>query len=355
MSTLPKHSNIIGAPKKNTNLEMFLQPCKDEKTYYRVRLLAFGSKSGRDDPHITRFVHSGWRKDPKTGNKRLVRVVCSAHTPWVETEGNKYSSCKICNYVNQQWSIYNESGKTDVTARMHAGSAGRKFEAIVPVYVRIDPNYEKNNGKFKVIIFNDKDKYMEFRKIIDNKLREVQVFNGGKAVDCLIHVARHEIPKKNGGTFYMNVIDKIKFSTEPKEIPAINSKSIESSFPFDDTYYVSSDEEEIEDFYNKFCAISNDDIPEDDDIPVYKSDMAPAAKTVKIPENTAVQASKPEATASNDISNDELNDIINEPADDSLQTDPDEEGLSAPAEESKPEAEESSSASDDDILKELGF
>jgi hypothetical protein len=360
MSTLPKHSNIIGAPKKNTNLEMFLQPCKDEggkKTYYRVRLLAFGSKTGRDDPHITRFVHTGWQKDPKTGKNRMMKVVCPSHTPWVEVEGNKSSSCKICNYVNQQWSIYNESGKTDTTARSHASSAGRKFEAVVPVYVKNDPNYEKNNGKFKVIIFNDKDQYMKFRTLIDNKVREVPVFNGGAAVDCLIHVSRETLEKKNGGTFYRNVIDKITFSTEPKEIPAINSKNIDSSFPFDATYYCASDNEEIIDFYNKFCAISNDDIPEDDDIPVYKSDSSSSTTSFKIPANEEVKAS-----STDDISTDDINDLIDDssstkkPEDTSLAADPDDEGLDvdeAPAASAK--SGPSPKSSDDDILAELGF
>lgn len=358
MSTLPKHSNIIGAPKKNTNLEMFLQPCKDidgKKTYYSVRLLAFGSKSGRDDPHITRFVHTGWQNDPKTGKPRMVKVVCPAHTPWVETDGNKSSSCKICNYVNQQWSIYNESGKTDVTARTHASTAGRRFEAVVPVYVKNDPNYEKNNGKFKVIIFTDKDQYMNFRELIDKKVREVPVFNGGKAVNCLIHVSREELPKKSGGTFSRNVIDKITFSTEPKEIPAINSKNIDASFPFDATYYCPSDEEEINDFYTKFCAVSNDDIPEDDDIPVYKSDTYSKPASVKIPENPAAEANAP----SNDISTDDINSIIDDtPAEDkdtSLESDPDEEGLAPEPQAEKTEEKPAAPSSDDDLLAELGF
>ena len=105
ISSFPKHSKTIGAPKKNTNLEMFLQPCKDDRTYYRVRLLGIGSKVGRDDPHIVRAIHKAWVTDPKTGKKHLEKVVCSKGTPWIETEGPKASSCKICNFVGQQWSI----------------------------------------------------------------------------------------------------------------------------------------------------------------------------------------------------------------------------------------------------------
>ena len=68
MSTLPKHSKSAGMNKNNKNLVLSLKPCADEKTYYRFRLLAFnGINSDRDDPHICRFVHQVWGKDPEKG------------------------------------------------------------------------------------------------------------------------------------------------------------------------------------------------------------------------------------------------------------------------------------------------
>lgn len=349
MSTLPKHSNIIGAPKRNPNLELFLQPCKDKDTYYRVRLLAFSSskKNDRDDPHITRFVHQNWTTDPKTGKKRLEKIVCSAHTPWVNVEGNKASSCKVCNYVGQQWSIYNESGKTDVEARTKAGTLGKRFEAIIPVYVKNDPNYEKNNGKFKVIIMTDKEEYMNFRKQIDAKLREVQVFNGANAADCLIHVSSMEMTGKNGKTYKRTGIDRIAFSTKPSDIPAINSKNIDG-FAFDDTYYTSSDEEEVNEFYSKYCAIANDDIPDSDDIPVYTTSTVKTANKIEMPSNDT-------SSNNNDVSDTELDDLIDDSSnsgDDPLKSDPDEIGLDdLPKSNAKEEGVDDS----DDLLKDLGF
>ena len=349
ISSFPKHSKTIGAPKKNTNLEMFLQPCKDDRTYYRVRLLGIGSKVGRDDPHIVRAIHKAWVTDPKTGKKHLEKVVCTKGTPWIETEGPKASSCKICNFVGQQWSIYRESGKTDVAARQKAGSCGTSYEAIVPVYVRNDPNYEKNNGKFKVIIFNDKDLYTKFRNIADAKCREVPIFNGGKAVDCLLHVSQTIEEGKNGKQYKKTVIDKIKFSTEPYEIPAINSQSVDG-FPFDETYFTSPDEDDVDAFYNKFCAISNNDIPEDDDIPVYKTDAVEAqTKKTVVPTNDV----PPE---NDDISDDDIDSLVDGSASkndsNALASDPDEEGLGVP--ETKTE-NKSDDIDSDDILKELGI
>lgn len=355
MKSLSNYSASVGIVKRNPNLEMFLQPCKDENTYYRVRLIGFEPSSGnRTDPHIVRHVHKMWATDQKTGKKHLEKIVCTRHTPWVETEGPKASSCKICNYVNQQWAIYNESGKTDVEARTNASKLGSNYEAIVPVYVKNDPNYERNNGKLKVIIFTDKEKYESFRKAIQKKEKEVACFNGDKAVDVLIHVGVDEITTKAGKIYKNPVIDKIKFSTNPYEIPSINSKLIDS-FPYDSTYYSTPDQEDVDEFYNKYCAVSNDDIPEDDVIEVYKSDeTSKKSEPEKVPTNDI-------PNDSDDISNDDIDELVTDSSsnknDVSLKNDPDDEGLdagiaSAPKVEEKPNKNDDI---DDDFLKELGL
>lgn len=345
ISSFSKHSHTIGTTKRPASLEMFLQPCKDDKTYYRVRLLGFGSKVGRDDPHIVRYVHTAWETDKETGKKRLNKILCTRNTPWVETEGPKASSCKICNFAGQQWSIYRESGKTDTVARQKASSCGSSYEAVIPVYVRNDPNYEKNNGKFKVIIINDKAFYEKFRKIADAKNHEVPIFNGGKAVDCLLHVSRIEEQSKNGKTYKKNVIDKIKFSTEPREIPAINSQSIDG-FPFDETYFSYPDEDDIEEFYNKFCAIRNDDIPDDDDIPVYTADTKTPPKKIEVPSNDAAETSD---DVSDDVSDDELDELVSDKPKDKTDEPPeDDDGVA-----SNPMPMDD--VDSEDILKELGI
>ena len=259
--------------------ELFLRECKDNKTYYRVRLLGFSSKIGRDDPHITRYVHTAWETDPSTGKKRLTKVVCPT-TPWVNIEGNKESSCKICNYSNQQFSIYSDSGKSDKNACRKAYAAKKTFEAIIPVYVITDPNYDKNAGKFKVIIMNDPKEFAAFREKITAQQRIANPFNGNNAVDCVIHVSA----ETNENGYKRHFIDKIKFTTEPYDLPAINSQNIDA-FPFDDTFFVSPDPEEIDEFYDKHCAMSNNDIPDDDDIPVYSAKSTIQSPSFKMPIN----------------------------------------------------------------------
>ena len=345
MNSLSRSPEIIGAPRPNKNLEMFLKPNK-EGEFYRVRLLAFNSKDGRRvDPHVTRIVHSAWETDPTTGKKHLIRVVCPTKTPWVEVDGNKKTACKVCSYVNQQWAIYNESGKTDKNASANASRLRSNYEAIVPVYVVNDPNYDKNNGKCKVIIFDDKERYLAFRKKIEAQLRVNKVFNGEQAVDCLLYVGIEDIPRANGTTFSKTVVTNVKFSTKPKDLPAITSKLIDS-FPFDETYFTETSPEDMDEFYKKFCAIANDDIPEDDDIPVYKPVTKPIPK-VEVPVNPAV--------VQDDIADNDVDDLLGESSnsnENDLAKDPDEEGLDA----SEPTmSKKQDDVSGEDILAELGL
>ncbi len=71
------------------------------------------------------------------------------------------------------------------------------------------------------------------------------------------------------------MIDKVVFTTKPYDIDAITKEAIEAGadgpmgFDFDDEFYTTSTPEEIDAFYRRHCTISNDDIPEEDDIPVY--------------------------------------------------------------------------------------
>ena len=51
MSTLPKHSKSNGGKQKS--LVMTLKPCPDEKSYYRVRLLAFAPPPGSMNTCLT--------------------------------------------------------------------------------------------------------------------------------------------------------------------------------------------------------------------------------------------------------------------------------------------------------------
>ena len=346
MTSLSTYSPSVGIVKRNPNLEMFLQPCKDEKTYYRLRLIGPPSNVGRTDPHIVRHVHKIWITDPATGKKRLEKLTCVANTPWIETEGPKKSSCKICAYAAHQWAIYNESSKSDPEARIKASRFSSYYEAIVPVYVKNDPNYERNNGKLRVIVFDNKKFYEGFRTILRNKLKDVNIFNGTKGVDLLLHVGVNEVSAKNGKVYRNPVVDKIKFSTDPYEIPAINEKLIES-FPYDETYYTKPDQEEIDAFYDKYCVVVNDDIPEDDEIPVYSTDKKLAASAEKIPTNDV---------PSDDISDADIDEVVNstnDASDDPLASDPDNEGLDV-----KPIANESASSTDideKDILADLGI
>ena len=185
--------------------------------------------------------------------------------------GDRYD-CPICKFANQQYSALKQSNWKDADARKKNKEFGRKFQAIIPVYVVNDPNYEGNNGKIRVVIFSDKKFYDEFVKKIEKQLLKANCFNGVNAVDCCLHVSLNEEiineGQPNQWTLKTRVIDQIAFST-PYNLPAITKEAIDA-FPFDDSYYVGSTSDDLKAFYTKYIKVSNDDIiEEDEDVQVY--------------------------------------------------------------------------------------
>lgn len=281
MTSLPKHSKSNGGGKKR-NLYLSLKPCADEKTYYRVRLLAFSSEStDRDDPFIERFIHQKWGVNAEKGYPVLEDEIVCPVTPHVHVEGNKYDSCKICNLANKYFVTFKESGWKDKEANKKNKEFGRKYQAIIPVYVVDNPNFDGDNGKFKVLIFNDKKFYQNFRSQIEKASQKNCVFNGSNAVDCCIHVTEEQTlvneGKPNQYVWKHKVIDKIVFTNKPYDIPSINRETL-NAMGFDDEYYTTSTQAEIDAFYKKYCTISNDDIPEDDEVQVYDSPVSTSVK-----------------------------------------------------------------------------
>lgn len=314
LSTLPKKSKTAGTNTKRS-LVLSLRPCPDtetEKTWYRFRLLNFSSKtSDRDHPFIQRYIHQVWGVNDKNNREIKDEVVCPV-TKWVEWEGNRYETCPMCKYAGQQYNTLRESNWKDSDAKRKNRDFSRKFQAIIPVYVVSDPNYEGNNGKFKVIIFNDKKFYDEFIKKIEKQLLKVNCFNGVNAVDTCMHVENQTIVVNEGQPNQYNwtqkVIDKICFS-KPYNLPAITKEAVDE-FPFDETYYVSSTKEEIKSFYNKYIKVSNDDIIEDDEdseIQVYNT---PSERQVS--KTNTIKQNKFENTEIESNDDEDLNDDISE-------------------------------------------
>ena len=322
MSVLPKKAKSIGSKKRSP--VMTLKPCADDHTYYRVRLLAFSptkaSGSDRDYPFISRFVHQHWSKNLEKGYPVLDDEIVCPVTPYVHVEGNRYDACKICTLANKYFITFKESGWKDKEANRKNKEFGRKFQYIVPVYCVNNPNWEGDNGKFRVIIFNDKKFADEFRKKVEKASQAACVFNGQNAVDCCLHV-KEEVETVNAGqpnerSFKKRVIDKIVFSNKPYDIPVISKETIEAGadgpmgFDFDDEFYTTSTPEEIDAFYRKYCTISNDDIPTDDDIPVFEQPKQAAAAPAVDVSNAKVEV------PADDISMAEIDDLTKDPEND---------------------------------------
>lgn len=370
LSTLPKKSKTQGTNKRR-NLSLGLRSCPDkdgQTSWYRVRLLNFSSKTcNRDFPFIARYVHQKWGVSEKGFPTVLDEVVCPV-TKFVDWEGDRYD-CPICKYAQQQYSALRESNWKDADARKKNREWSRKFQGIVPVYVVDDPNYEGNNGKFRVLIFNNKapskkdiesptfnkyNYYDEFVKIVEKQLLKANCFNGVNAVDCCIHVSMVKHVNNEGQPneyrWESKEIDKITFLKAEKayDIPQITREAVDA-FPFDDEYYVSSTIDELRAFYDKYikvAAVSSADIDDsDDEVRVYDAPKAEAvAKTNAVKTDSVLEnAETPALTANNDVSTDELDDILGETEEKT------ESKIPAPV-QMKTEAEKLDEESVDDLL-----
>ena len=275
MSELPRHSSSIEQPKQQM-LYLPIQP-SNEKEYYRFRLLWFksSSKNDRDYPFIERYMHMHFAKDEDGKWKIESQVVCPV-TEFVKKkwDGNPYADCPICNFSNHNYLAYKESGFKDKESNRKKNEFSRKFEACIPVYVVSDPNYDGNQGKFKVIKFTDKEDYKKFKDLVSKMSHENLVFNGKNAVDFYIRMETVtetlRAGQPNEYVWKHNVIAKMGFTNKPYDIPAINKENIDK-FEFDDQFYVSSTKEELKEFYDTYCRkMNNDDIPEDEDIKIFK-------------------------------------------------------------------------------------
>ena len=269
MTELPRISKSGETPKK-PNLAIYVKPTPP-KEYYRFRLLAFKSaKSDRDYPFITRFLHTVW-KEGEDGKRHSESIVCPV-TPFVKTKwnGDPMNDCPICRFANANFGAWKASGWKDKESAKKNREFGRKFEALIPVYVVNDPIYPTNNGHFKVFSFSDKDQYKEFVNLVQETQQKAMVFNGKNAVDFFIRFDVKEEVKNEGQPneyrWKRTVIDRMGFTKPEKayDIPAITKEAIDQ-FPFDETYYVANTMSELEDFYNRNVKVSNDDIPDEDE------------------------------------------------------------------------------------------
>lgn len=326
LNTLPKKSKSAGTDKKKS-LVLSMKPCPEingQKTYYVFRLLNFaGQGTDRDYPFIERFVHTKWGKNDKGQPIIEDEVICPV-TKWVDWEGNRYNDCPICRYANQQFLTLKESNWKDADARAKNREFGRKYQAIVPVYVVNDPNYEGNKGKFKVIIFNDKKVYDGFVKKVEAQLLKHNCFNGVDAADCYIHMA--EVPEvRNEGQpneyVYKNkVIDKIRFALDEKtkNIDKITKQAIDEQFPFDATYYISSTKAELEAFHKKYTSFSYAQFDDDDDEETVTVFDAPKTEPIVKKTNEVVETPVVNKNVeTSDINDDELDDLISGDSDES--------------------------------------
>jgi len=167
--------------------------------------------------------------------------------------------------------------------------------------------------------------YDDFVKRVEKQLLKANCFNGGKAVDCLMHISMVEHVNNEGQPnefrWKQKEIDNICFLKAEKayELPAITRESIDA-FPFDDEYYTPTTMEDLKEFYNSCIkvSLSSDDIDSDDDeVKVYDAPAQDKVKKTNAVTESAVSNDEPAAVGADDV---EIDDLL---------TDPDEKGLEA--------------------------
>lgn len=268
ITELPTHSQNGETPRK-PNIMVYIKPTPP-KEYYRFRLLGFKSvKFDRDFPTITRFLHTVWIEG-EDGKRHTESVICPV-TPFVKKKwkGDPMQDCPICKFANANFAAWKQSNWKDKESAKKNREFGRKFEALIPVYVVNDPIYPQNNGHFKVFSFTDKKQYEKFLELVKEKSQEATVFNGKNALDFYM---RYEMTEEvlhkgqpNEFVWKHSVLKQMGFTNKPYDIPQITKEAIDQ-FPFDETFYVGSTLSELQDFYNRHVKVSNDDIPDEDEI-----------------------------------------------------------------------------------------
>lgn len=340
MTEWPKNSKSAEIEKK-PNLMLYIKPTPP-KEYYRFRLLGFKSpKSDRDAPVITRFVHTVWTEG-EDGKRRSETVVCPM-SPFVKKswKGDPANDCPICKFANANYGMWKKSDYKDKESGKKTREFGRKFEALIPIYVVNDPIYPQNNGHFRVFSLTDKDQYKKFMELAQSKSLKTSIFNGKNALDFLIRFETveeilHE-GKPNQYVWKHSVLKQMGFTNKPYDIPQITKEAIDA-FPFDDTFYVGSTMSELQDFYNRYIKVSNDDVPEElEDINI----SAPKQET-KASINNAIQNEVNELPFDDESSlslseDNEVEDLLKE---DKVEENPKEE-VKSPVKEDKSEILES--------------
>ena len=295
---------------KKPNLMLYIKPTPP-KEYYRFRLLAFKSpKSDRDSPVIVRYVHTVW-VEGEDGKRHSESIVCPV-SPFVKKnwKGNPMEDCPICKFANANFGAWKVSKWGDRESGKKFREFGRKFEALIPVYVVNDPIYPQNNGHFRVFSLTDKEQYKKFKEMVQSKSHEASVFNGKNALDFYIRFETVEetlhAGQPNEYIWKHSVLKQMGFTNKAYDIPQITKEAVDE-FPFDAEFYAGSTMSELEDFYNRHIKVSNDDIPEEDE-EINIATIQPQKKSSSVKNQESNNIIKQTDSFSESSFNDELDD-----------------------------------------------
>ena len=372
---------------KRPPITLFLKPNdpNNENEKYRFRILNFRSptKNDRSTSFITRYVHNHWTTNDE-GKKIVDETVVCPMTQYVDSKNDPSlgfedvyrelklkdkkatidNVCPVCKHGAEAWNVAKASGYKDKVSMQRINDLKRQFQGIVPVYVIKDPVNEKNNGRFKCIVFSNQDEFKQFTSLVNMEYAKIQSAraSGGQAYDWCngtnavdFYLRMDNVPevvnqgKPNERVIQRRKITKMAFGSKAYDLvddngnPIITKEAIDN-FEFDDQFYVKSTFSELSEFYKKNFSVVSKNIPtEEDDVFGNTSTVtaAPAPK-VKIPQNPNSKVQVPVESA-----------LVNDP----LVDDPDDIPFSGNTpEDDKPNVPIKADNQDiDDLMKQLDF
>lgn len=317
-------------------ISLFIKPNKDNEMY-RFRLLWYkqSSKNDRNTPYFAQMIHDHWGKTDKGVNIVDDTVVCPA-TKYVhydedkyipnEKTGKKQLNCPICRKANEAFNAWKFSGYKDKMCMHRYMALKAKYRMCVPVFVINDPNNPKNNGKFKVIFFTNKEEGERFDNLVNEEKTKAylasqrgegyEIFNGGaNAVDFYLRM--EVVPelrnqgKENEYTANVRKITNMAFGKKAHPIPQINKEAIDA-FGFDDSFYVSNTKSELDEFYHKYYGQDDIDTPEEE-IDVFDNPQTGVSSSRNGSVTETVSISNPVKEESTELVSDkDLDDVLAE-------------------------------------------
>jgi hypothetical protein len=220
------------------------------------RILRFSDKlSSRKTPWIVKTLHSVFEQindDASTDQKLFTsRYVTCPSTRYLGVKEWK-EKCKICKFVDELFLKLNSSDLSKFEKQIiqkTTKTLKRKWKTFIPVYIINDSLSKENNGKSKVLMFNNFDTGARLEKFFKFREDSSNFFNSFTTTgqNFKIEVSQDNIFEIK---FYFAAAKPLFSETEFNQESFIEQHI--KPLKFDEEFYNDYSEETCEEFYSKY-------------------------------------------------------------------------------------------------------